>query len=302
MRYYRLTGDDGETRLAAEVEDDVLYDLTSIDEDLTEVDDLAAAASLSGNTIDNLARTVLDSGQADTYDLPQIYEESRDGAGELWLDRPFDPPEVWAAGVTYKTSEMERRRESDTPDVYSKVYAAERPELFFKATPERCMGPFESIGVREDSEWNVPEPELAFVVYKKQIIGYTAGNDVSSRSIEGENPLYLPQAKLYANSCAIGPCFVTAETIGDPHGLDVECAIHRDGKELFRGKTSTSGMARKCFELSDWLHRHNMIPNMTAVLTGTAIVPPPDVTLQEGDVVSITIQNIGLLENDVIVV
>ena len=123
---------------------------------------------------------------------------------------------------------------------------------------------------------------------------------MSSRSIEGENPLYLPQAKLYANSCAIGPCFVTADAIGDPHSLDVECAILRDDETLFSGKTSTSEMARQCDELSDWLHRHNVIPNMTTVLTGTAIVPPPDVTLQEGDVVQITIANIGLLENDVI--
>ena len=302
MRYYRLTADDGEPRLAVEVDDDVLHDLTSIDEDLTEVDHLASAATLSGSTIDDLARAVLDGGEADTHDLPQLLEDSRDGGGEFWLDRPFDPPEVWAAGVTYRTSEMERRRESDTPDVYSKVYAAERPEIFFKATPERCMGPFESIGIREDSDWNVPEPELAFVVYKGEIIGYTAGNDVSSRSIEGENPLYLPQAKLYANSCAIGPSFVTADAIGDPHSLDIECAILRDGDTLFSGKTSTSGMARQCDELSDWLHRHNVIPNMTTVLTGTAIVPPPDVTLQEGDVVQITIARIGLLENDVIVV
>ena len=302
MRYYRLTAADGEPRLAVEVEDDVLHDLTSIDEDLTEIDQLASAASLSSSTIDDLARAVLDAGEADTHNLQQLLDESRDGTGEFWLDRPFDPPEVWAAGVTYRTSEMERRRESDTPDVYSKVYAAERPELFFKATPERCMGPFESIGIREDSDWNVPEPELAFVVYKGEIIGYTAGNDVSSRSIEGENPLYLPQAKLYANSCAIGPCFVTADAIGDPHSLDIECAILRDDQTLFSGKTSTSGMARKCDELSDWLHRHNVIPNMTTVLTGTAIVPPPDVTLQEGDVVQITIEKIGLLENDVIVV
>ena len=302
MRYYRLTADDGEPRLAVEVEDGVLHDLTSVDEDLTEVDHLAAASSLSGSSIDALASAVLDSGDADTYDLPQLIEDSRDGTGELWLDRPFDPPEVWAAGVTYRTSEMERRRESDTPDVYSKVYAAERPEIFFKATPERCMGPFESIGIRGDSDWNVPEPELAFVVYKGEIIGYTAGNDVSSRSIEGENPLYLPQAKLYANSCAIGPCFVTADAVGDPHSLDIECAMLRDDETLFSGKTSTSEMARKCEELSDWLHRHNVIPNMTTVLTGTPIVPPPDVTLHEGDVVQITIAKIGLLENDVTVV
>ena len=302
MRYYKLATDDGDSRLVVEVEDGVLSDLTSIDEDVTEVDDLAAAASMSGSNIDDLARKVLSSGRADSYDLPQLIAESRDRTGEMWLDRPIEPPEVWAAGVTYKTSEMERRRESETPDVYSRVYAAERPELFFKATPERCMGPFESIGVRGDSEWNVPEPELAFVVYKGQIIGYTAGNDVSSRSIEGENPLYLPQAKLYANCCAIGPCFATPETVGDPHDLQVRCAILRDGKELFSDESSTAAMARTCDDLADWLQRHNVIPNMTTVLTGTAIVPPPDVTLQPGDVVTISIEKIGLLENVVVVV
>ena len=222
--------------------------------------------------------------------------------GGPYLDRPFDPPEVWAAGVTYKTSEMERRRESKTPDIYSRVYAAERPELFMKATPERCVGPFEAIGVREDSEWNVPEPELAFVLYKGEIIGYTIGNDVSSRSIEGENPLYLPQAKMYDRCCAIGPCFVTAETLGAANKLGIRCEIRRDDKAIFEGETSTSSMARSCEELADWLLRHNTVPNMTTVLTGTAIVPPPEVTLEEGDVVSIEIEGIGVLENDVIVV
>ena len=135
----------------------------------------------------------------------------RDGDGYYRLDRPFEPPEVWAAGVTYKTSEMERQRESDTPDVYAKVFTADRPEVFLKATPDRCVGPFEDVGIRSDSEWSVPEPELAFVLYRGEIVGYTIGNDMSSRSIEGENPLYLPQAKVFDRCCSIGPCFVTAE-------------------------------------------------------------------------------------------
>ena len=298
MRYYSLIGADGDARLAVEARDGVLADLTSLHEELVALEDLALAAALSGESIDSLAQRLLDGGTADEYDLAEIM----DGDGNAILDMPFEPPEVWAAGVTYKTSEMERRRESETPDVYSMVYSAERPEVFFKATPERCVGPNDSVGIREDSNWNVPEPELAFVLYGGEIIGYTIGNDMSSRQIEGENPLYLPQAKVYSRCCAIGPSFVTAESIGDPHSLDVSCTITRDGEQVFSGSTNTSQMARTCEEFAEWLQRHNDVPNMTAVLTGTSIVPPPDFTLQEGDTVTIAIANIGTLVNDVIVV
>ena len=149
----------------------------------------------------------------------------------------------------------------------------------------------------------MPEPELAFVLYKGEIIGYTIGNDVSSRSIEGENPLYLPQAKMYDRCCAIGPCFVTAETLGaaEQPGHPVR-DTHGTARPSSKGETSTSSMARSCEELAGWLLRHNTVPNMTTVLTGTAIVPPPEVTLEEGDEVSIQIEGIGVLENDVIVV
>ena len=298
MKYYSLFGPDGDARLAVEARDGVLADLTSLHDELVALEDLALAAALSGESIDALAQRLLDGGAADEYDLAEIM----DGDGDAILDMPFEPPEVWAAGVTYKTSEMERRRESETPDVYSMVYSAERPEVFFKATPERCVGPHDSVGIREDSNWNVPEPELAFVLYGGEIIGYTIGNDMSSRQIEGENPLYLPQAKVYSRCCAIGPSFVTAESVGDPHSLDVSCAITRDGEQVFSGSTNTSQMARTCQELADWLQRHNDVPNMTTVLTGTSIVPPPDFTLQEGDIVTIAIANIGTLVNDVIVV
>ena len=298
MKYYSLIGAVGDARLAVEARDGVLSDLTSLHEELVALEDLAMAAALSGESIDALAQRLLDGGTADEYDLAEIM----DGGGDAVLDIPFEPPEVWAAGVTYKTSEMERRRESETPDVYSMVYSAERPEVFFKATPERCVGPHDSVGIRADSNWNVPEPELGFVLYGGEIIGYTIGNDMSSRQIEGENPLYLPQAKVYSRCCAIGPSFVTAESIGDPHSLDVSCTITRDSEQVFSGSTNTSQMARTCQELADWLLRHNDVPNMTAVLTGTSIVPPPEFTLQEGDTVTIAIANIGTLVNDVIVV
>ena len=298
MKYYSLIGADGDTRLAVEAQDGILSDLTSVHHELEVLEDLALAAAVSGQSIDALAQQIIEGGDTDEYSLAGILDDQSEAA----LDMPFEPPEVWAAGVTYKTSEMERRRESETPDVYSMVYSAERPEVFFKATPERCVGPNDAVGIREDSNWNVPEPELAFVLYGGEIIGYTIGNDMSSRQIEGENPLYLPQAKVFNRCCAIGPCFVTTESIDDPHGLDVNCAITRNGVEVFSGSTNTSQMARTCQELADWLQRHNDVPNMTAVLTGTPIVPPPDFTLQEGDSVSITIQDIGTLVNDVILV
>ena len=298
MKYYSLIGADGDTRLAVEAQEGVLSDLTSVHHDLEVLEDLALAAALSGQSIDALAQQMIEGVAADEFSLAEIMS----GESDAVLDMPFEPPEVWAAGVTYKTSEMERRRESETPDVYSMVYSAERPEVFFKATPERCVGPNDSVGIREDSNWNVPEPELAFVLYGGEIIGYTIGNDMSSRQIEGENPLYLPQAKVFNRCCAIGPCFVTAESFDDPHGLAVSCTITRGGEEVFSGSTNTSEMARTCQELADWLQRHNDVPNMTTVLTGTPIVPPPDLSLQEGDSVTITIEGIGTLVNDVIVV
>lgn len=296
MRYYALLSNDGDARLVAETPEAAL-DLTSVEPDLTELADLLLAASLTGETVDAIAEGILDSGSPDRFDLAEVMDMSRRGEGYYRLDRPFDPPEVWAAGVTYKTSETERRRESDAPDVYARVFGAERPELFFKATSERCVGPFEPVGVRGDSDWSVPEPELAFVLYRGEIAGYTIGNDMSSRSIEGQNPLYLPQAKMFDRCCSIGPCFVPADSL-DPSKLEISCSILRDGAAVWTDRTSTSEMARTCEELADWLQRHNYVPDLTVVLTGTAIVPPPEFTLREGDVVRISVEGIGELENE----
>ena len=299
MKYYTLVSSDGDTRVVVETPRGMAYDLTSLEPDLVDMADLVQAGFLSGVTPDDIARRLLSNGDADSFDLAEVMDRTRDGSAFYRMDRPFEPPEVWAAGVTYKTSEMERRRESDTPDVYSSVYTAERPEVFFKASPERCVGPFEAVGIRGDSDWNVPEPELAFVLFGGEIVGFTIGNDMSSRSIEGQNPLYLPQAKVFDRCCAIGPCLVTANDL-DPSDLEVGCSITRAGEEVWSGQTSTSLMARSCEELADWLQRHNFVPNMTTVLTGTAIVPPPELSLKEDDVVTITIEGIGVLENTVI--
>ena len=283
-----------------ETKDGVIENITSVEEEIDDLGNLIKLSHISGIPLDDLTKKILADGNPEILSLERILKDSRTKNGDYQIDRPIDPPEVWAAGVTYKSSELERRRESDTPDIYSNIYQADRPEVFFKSTEDRCMGPFEDLGIRSDSTWDVPEPELAFVIFRGEIIGYTIGNDMSSRSIEGENPLYLPQAKLYDLSCSIGPCFVSTDTIKDPHNLEVTCTIVRANKKVFSGTTSTSEMARTCEEISDWLQRSNTVPDFTTVLTGTSIVPSPDFTLAEGDVVKIEISSIGILENTVV--
>ena len=216
------------------------------------------------------------------------------------LQAPLDGQEVWAAGVTYYRSRDARMEEAEAAggsDFYARVYSADRPELFFKGSRSRVVGQGEQIRIRADSQWNVPEPELTVAINRSgSIIGYTIGNDVSSRDIEGENPLYLPQAKVYDRCCALGPCIASPHTIGNSQNLEVTISIRRGGNEVFTGSTSTGRMVRTCQDIADWLQRHNPVPDGTVVLTGTGIVPPTDFTLREGDVCRITIQNIGTLE------
>ena len=208
--------------------------------------------------------------------------------------------EVWAAGVTYESSKFARMAESEGGgDFYAKVYVAERPELFFKATPRRVVGPNAPVRIRADSTWNVPEPELAAVIAANgRIVGYTIGNDMSSRSIEGENPLYLPQAKVYTGSCALGPWIVPAESV-DPQNLGISMTITRGGAVAFQGETSTARMKRSVHELAEWLFRENDFPGGAILLTGTGIIPPEDFTLQVGDRIEIAIDGIGTLRNEV---
>jgi 2-dehydro-3-deoxy-D-arabinonate dehydratase len=206
--------------------------------------------------------------------------------------------EVWAAGVTYESSKFARMAESpEGGDFYARVYVADRPELFLKATPNRVVGPNDAVRIREDSHWNVPEPELAVAVAANgRILGYTIGNDMSSRDIEGANPLYLPQAKVYRASCALGPVIVPAEQI-DAHNLAIRLTITRDGGTAFSGDTSTAKMRRKVDELVAWLFRENDFPQGVFLLTGTGLIPPDDFTLHHGDDVAIEIENLGTLRN-----
>jgi 2-dehydro-3-deoxy-D-arabinonate dehydratase len=183
---------------------------------------------------------------------------------------------------------------------YDKVYAADRPELFFKATPYRVVSPGDTVRIRGDAHWNVPEPELALVLNSRlELVGFTAGNDMSSRDIEGENPLYLPQAKLYDGSCALGPWIKLASTMPNPADISIELSILRCGRQVFGGATSTGQMARSFDDLIGWLGRDNSFPYGAVLLTGTGIVPSDDFTLAAGDTVEITIGGIGKLVNTV---
>jgi 2-dehydro-3-deoxy-D-arabinonate dehydratase len=216
---------------------------------------------------------------------------------------PIGGQEVWAAGVTYTRSRDARVLESGTPDPYERVYLAERPELFFKAAPGRARGPGEPVGVRGDSGWDVPEPELAVVADRGgRIVGYLNGNDMSSRSIEGENPLYLPQAKIYTGSCALGPCLATPDEIGDLASLRISLRVVRDGTELVSDTVNVADLHRSPGELVAWLFRALDFPVGVVLLTGTAIVPAPDFTLRAGDEVIIATTGLGELRNVVEIV
>lgn len=216
------------------------------------------------------------------------------------LMAPIDGQEVWAAGVTYYRSRNARMEESKSAgggDFYDRVYHAERPELFFKGTAHRVVGPGGKVAIREDAKWSVPEPELAlFISPGGKITGYTIGNDMSSRDIEGENPLYLPQAKVYDRSCALGPCIlITDEPL--PASTEIKIQIRRDGAAVFSGATTLKELKRKPEELVEYLYRASSFPRGSFLLTGTGIVPPDSFTLRNGDEVSITIPAIGTLTN-----
>jgi 2-dehydro-3-deoxy-D-arabinonate dehydratase len=224
-------------------------------------------------------------------------------AGSVVL-APVAGQEVWAAGVTYAASRSARNEESKGGhDFYDLVYGAERPELFFKAAPGRVRGPGGLIGVREDSGWDVPEPELALVVNAAgKIVAYTIGNDVSSRSIEGENPLYLPQAKVYRGSCALGPCLVPIDEAPPAEEMEIMLTIARDGEYVFTGSTQVALLKRGLGELVSWLFRAQHFPVGAVLLTGTSVIPAIEFTLRAGDEVRIAITGLGELVNTVEVV
>ena len=249
---------------------------------------------------------LIEGGLADLLALPLDDARARIDAATP-VDHPFDvaapvdAQEVWAAGVTYERSRDERMAESTEASIYDRVYVAERPELFFKAPASRVVGPGEPVGIRVDSDWDVPEPELGLVFTSRgELFGYVPGNDMSSRSIEGENPLYLPQAKVYEAACALGPAIVPVWAVDGPFGIRLE--IERDGVIVFEGATTTASLTRSAADLGAWLFAAMPFPAGAVLLTGTGIVPPESFSLTAGDVTRVLIDGVGTLENPVRVV
>ena len=261
-------------------------DLTAADPAVTSFRDIAARAAEMGG-IEAVVDALRPSAPVVPIPAPTA------------LRRPVVADEVWAAGVTYAISEQAREAESALPEMYMQVYDADRPEIFFKATPSRTVGPHAAVGVRADSTWDVPEPELGVVLYDGAIVGYTVGNDVSSRAIEGANPLYLPQAKVYDRCCAIGPAVTTPAAL-DPTDLEMSMQITRDGAVVYDDHTTTAALHRTIDELVSYTLRSDAVPELLVLLTGTSLVPEDGFTLLPGDTVQITIAGIGTLENGVI--
>lgn len=215
---------------------------------------------------------------------------------------PIDQQEVWAAGVTYKRSQSARMEESETAaDCYDRVYRSPRPELFFKASPHRVSGPNEPLRIRYDSQWNVPEPELTLVLNSRlELVGFTIGNDMSSRDIEGDNPLYLPQAKVYDQCCGLGPCVTLLEAMPPIAATEIALTISRSERVVFADTIGLDQMARRFDELIGWLGRDQSFPDGVFLLTGTGIVPDSSFTLAADDVVEISISGIGTLRNRIV--
>jgi 2-dehydro-3-deoxy-D-arabinonate dehydratase len=230
---------------------------------------------------------------------------ARDARGDMPGEEtlpPVDRQEVWAAGVTYLRSRDGRKEESGHGSLYDHVYDNDRPELFFKSSPWRVVGDGDAVGIRVDSGWDVPEAEVGLVLNAAgEVFGYTLGNDMSSRSIEGDNPLYLPQAKIYDRSCALGPAIVPSWAI-DPGPFPIGLRVLRDGREAYAGTTSTSEMVRGFEDLAGWLFRALSFPSGVVLLTGTGVVPGADFTTREGDTIEITSEALGTLTNPVVAV
>ena len=219
------------------------------------------------------------------------------------LQAPVGRQEIWASGVTYKRSEEAREAESHNSTIYSRVYSAVRPELFFKSNGDEAVGTNDAVGIRYDATWSVPEPELVVVLNARmEVVGFTAGNDMSSRDIEGENPLYLPQAKVYERACALGPRVWLQPGATSWPDLKIELNIERGGQVVFSGETSTASLHRPLMELIEYLGRCKPFPRGAMLFTGTGVVPPDTFTLAEGDRIRIRIDPIGELVNTVRVV
>lgn len=288
MRYYRLTGQDGSSRLVVR-DDDAAYDLTAATADLSTFADVARAASLADRSIDQIARTHIP--RATEITVEETLEKMR---------KPVAPDEVWAVGGTYSHVEDEQafREEYDHADLTLMVYDPDnRPELFFKGTDRRTVGPGEAVGIRSDVEFNVAEPELGLVLYRGEPVGYTIGNDMSASGLLRENPLYLSATKIFERCCAIGPAVASVASIPNPHDLEIEMTVEREDNVVFEESESTAEMLRSIEGLPRHVTDHDTVAETTVLLTGGPFAPGD--TLQEGDVITMEVEELGTLENTV---
>ena len=292
MKYYRIEKNN-KTSLIINVKNDLGFNITQYASNIDNIEILYTEALNATLSRTEYINQFINNHNPKLQDLKEILDNGH-------LLPPFLPEEVWAAGVTYKNSEFERKRESTTPDIYSKVYNADRPEIFFKSTGARLVNPGDPVGIRSDSNWNVPEAELAVMLINNVIIGYSIGNDMTSRHIEGENPLYLTQAKIYDKSCSIGPCMIDIESVKNLNNYKISCNIQRNNKIIFNESSAINLMNKSIENLILWLQKSNTLPLKSAFLTGTGIVPPPEFTLKPNDIVNISINEIGTLSNKIV--
>ena len=285
MKLCRFKHESDTIRIGLVADDSTLFDLTAAG--ITQLTPLLEAEDPAAQL-----------AQFSESKLPRV------NLSDIQLLAPAERQEVWAAGVTYLRSKTARMEESGhSASAYDRVYAADRPEIFFKSLAEKVAAPGEAVGIRRDAKWNVPEPELALVLNSRgSIVGHTIGNDMSSRDIEGENLLYLPQAKTYHRSCALGPWIVLGTPEAQAREWSIKLEIRRDGKNVFAGETSVGQIKRRFAELAEFLFRCQVFANGAVLLTGTGIVPPDHFTLHEADVVRIEVSGIGVLQNTVIAV
>jgi 2-dehydro-3-deoxy-D-arabinonate dehydratase len=292
----------GGGRRVGVVDGDTVIDITTPRARIASVLDLLREGRTPAG-IERVGRRLRDAGRRPRHAWRALDRAARGRSAGLLA--PLDPPEVWGAGITYRRS-REYYSEHDTGQahrgkgIYDYVYEAERPELFYKGSAARAVGPHGAVGLRGDSKLTAVEAELAVVVgVGGDIVGYTVGNDMSAWDIERENPLFLPQSKIFQGSFAFGPVIATPASIPDPHALTIHCLIERGGRPLFEGRASTGDLKRRCEELVDWMGRYNPVPPGTILSTGTGILVPDESALAPGDVVSITIDGIGTLRNPV---
>jgi 2-dehydro-3-deoxy-D-arabinonate dehydratase len=284
------------------VEDGVVIDITAARDGAGSVLELIERGRTAVG-VERLARRLARGPRRARYPWAELDRApSRRRAG---LAAPLRPPEVWGAGITYRRSaeyytEHEAGQTGRAKGIYDYVYGSARPELFFKATASRTVGPYAPVGIRGDSTLTAVEAELACVIGAGGgLIGYTIGNDLSAWDIERENALFLPQSKIFAGCFALGPVLATASSVPDPHALAIRCLIERGGRTVYDGQASTRDLKRRCEELADWLGRYNPVPPGTVLSTGTGILVPDEHALQPGDRVRITIDGIGTLDNPV---